>query len=226
MVLFSIPKSAQIKSNNKISRLTLNTRDEFKRLFIELRDAEWHKYWDVFLLRFLYGLSVSIFFTNQSLFLEETFNITKVFIGYTISFLSAIGALTGFFIKKLDNVNVIRYAQIFFTLSLLSLNFTNNVYVYLMLLVPFAILSIFLRIKTMELILLKAESDRKGSLSGICNSLMSVGRFISPLTIGLSHNIIDDRNVAPLLAFVPSFLASILCLNTIFKRDTIKNKDL
>lgn len=196
-------------------------------MFLELTSLDWKNYWDVFLLRFLYGLSISIFFSNQSLFMEEKFNVTKVVIGYTISFLSGIGVIAGFLVRKGDNVNLINYSYLFFTLTLFCLNFATNVYVYVILLMPLAATSTFLRISTTELILLKSKNlDQKGSLSGVSNSLMSISRFISPLTIGLSNNLILNQNIAPVIAFVPSFIACLLCMKIVNKDSIFKNKNV
>lgn len=211
----SIPNS--IKKRNDF----INLKSEIMKAFYELKNIEWQQFWDVFLFRFLYGLSVSIYFSNQSLFIEEKFNISKVYVGYTISFLSAIGVLSAFLFKYTNNLKLINYINAAFALSLLGLNFVHNIYVFLILLIPFSVCSTFLRITTMELILLKSmQFGKMGSLSGVSNSIISLGRSISPLTIGLSNSVIGNENVAPFIAFVPSFIACILC-KYIVRKDKI-----
>lgn len=87
-------------------------------------------------------------------------------------------------------------------------------------LVPFSVSITILRIVTMELMISKSKNDEKGSLAGASNSVMSVARFVTPLTSGIIGDVFGESAVM-LLAFVLSTCGSGLCVY-LMRRNRLK----
>ncbi|GJQ81631.1 hypothetical protein Trydic_g8510 [Trypoxylus dichotomus] len=219
-----IPRTATKNDNvaNNISVITLlsTIHKEFLRALRELVKINWKIYWDTFLMRFLFGISVSIVHTSQSVYLKEQYNLSQVYIGYTISFLSIVGVICGLSMGKIttmfyrDDHNRLR--RIYHSFCIMAaccfgFYFAPDLYVYYAVLVPFSISSTILRIVTMELMISKSKNDEKGSLSGASTSVMSIARFITPLSSGIVGDIFGE-NAVMLSAFVPPLCGSLLCL--------------
>ncbi|KRT81506.1 membrane transporter, partial [Oryctes borbonicus] len=216
-----IPTKHDNASNNiTVISLLSTMHKEFLRALRELMKINWKIYWDTFLMRFMFGVSVSIVHTSQSVYLKETYNLSQVYIGYTISFLSIVGVICGLSMGKItamfykDDHNCLR--RIYHSFCAMAaccfgFYFAPNIYIYYTVLIPFSISSTILRIVTMELMISKSKDDEKGSLSGASNSVMSIARFITPLSSGIVGDIFGE-NAVMLSAFVPPLCGSFLCL--------------
>lgn len=211
----------------------VNTRDtqeggsrflfELKKSILDLTEINWHSLWDAFLLRFLFALSTSIFFHNQSLYLKENYNLSQLYIGYSISFLSIVGSLSAFFFGAItkyfyrNDTNYLTRLFHFFTLyslSFLGLYMSPNFPTFAIILIPFAVSNSLLRILSMELMLSKSSNETRGLIAGASNSVMSVARFVSPVMTGV---IADSFGVGftVALASVPSFVGVLFCSDVI-----------
>lgn len=199
----------------------LSATEELKLTITNLRKIEWKIYWDAFAFRLLFGLCTSMYFFNQSLYLQEKYDLSQIQTGYVISFFSAVGAAfglcLGYVTKKLYSndadcsIRLLHFWSLL-TVSLILLNFAQNITTYIALLIPFGISSIVIRIVSMELLLTRAEKSGKGSISGASNSVMSVARFISPTISGVVGNIFGEGAIM-LALFVPSLTATVICFS-------------
>lgn len=198
-------------------------RQEFTKAVRELFEMDWKEYWDVFILRFLYSFCITIYFSNQSLFISEQYQLSQKYIGYIISFFSLIGGLSSiaighikvkFYNKHNESLTLLLHLFLTMTLCFFGIHLSPNLGFLLLLIMPFAFSSAALRVLTMELILNRSHTNDKGSLAGVANSVMSIGRFISPLISGIIADWCGESKVM-LFAFVPSLLATFLCVKLI-----------
>lgn len=198
----------------------------------DLKHVNWNLYWDVFVLRFLFGFSMSVYFANQALYIQEKFKLSQKFIGYTISFVSVIGTLSGlilglisrkFYKEDLKCLHRLSHSFMIMTVSFIGLYLAPNLMMFYMFLVPFGISNSILRIVSMEAILSKSRDNDKGSLSGVSNSVMSISRFVSPITSGIVADVFGEGKTL-LFAFVPSILGTLLCVKLISQEHSKKNR--
>lgn len=221
-------KKEDIHGDAVQKNLLLSAAEELKLTITNLREINWKIYWDAFTVRLLYGLCTSMYFFNQSMYLQEKYDLSQIQIGYVISFFSAVGALfglcLGYITKKLysNDVNCsnrLLHFWLLLTVSLVLLNFAQNITTYIVLLIPFGISSIVIRIVSMELLLTRVETSGKGSVSGASNSVMSVARFISPTISGVVGNIFGEGAIM-LALFVPSLTATAICFSLKYTKKT------
>lgn len=221
--LKDIPRKLENEgNNNQITAGTISStvQQELTKTINNLRLVNWKIYGESFCIRFLFGMSVSIYFSNQSLYLTEKYFLPQKYIGYIISFISLTGTITGFMLgfitKKLykNDLNCNKRLLHFFTvltICFVLLYLAPTIYTFVAVLVPYGVSNIILRIVSMELLLTKSNNEAKGSLSGASNSVMSLARFVSPITSGV---IIDmyGTNAVMLSAFIPALLGTIMCV--------------
>lgn len=187
----------------------------------ELSQIQWAKLWDVFLLRFIFGVSMTMYFTQQSVYLHEYYELTQRHIGYIISYFSASGTIGAFILPAItkkyykDDTSCYTRLQHFFllmTFSAICLYAAPNIEMFLVLLVPFSFSCTVLRIVSMELMLKQANKDHTGSLSGSSNSVMSIARMVTPVTTGAITDLVGSHT-AMLLTSIPPLLGVVLVFN-------------
>lgn len=224
LTLRDVPNKVENETQNNGTPVDENILSTFQKELTKtvdnLRSVDWKVYGDALSVRFLYGMSVSIYFSNQALYLTEKYDLPHKYVGYIISFISSIGTVTGFTLgyitKKLykNDLNCNRRLLHFFsvlTVCFVLLYLAPNIYTFIAVLVPYSISSIIIRIVTMELLLTKSNNNAKGSLSGACNSIMSLARFVSPITSGVIVDVFSE-NIVMLSASVPALLGTIICV--------------
>ncbi|KAG5877556.1 hypothetical protein JTB14_023329 [Gonioctena quinquepunctata] len=220
------------KENTNMNISLINSaRNEFKKTVKELVDIDWKEHWDTFLLKFLMGLTMTCYFTNQSIYLKETYQMSQKHIGYMISFFSTVGMISGFILNKINSLYkpdslFTRLCHSFFilTISFFGIYLSPNFYIFLFLLIPLAFSATALRVGSMELMFEKSEKLHKGSLSGASNSIMSVARFLTPVITGFTSDIFNEQSVMLIAAFPSSlgFLVSVFMKKKYGK--IVKNK--
>lgn len=207
-------------------------REELSKAVVNLKEIDWPTYWDAFLLRFLFTLSTSVYFSNQSLYLKENYELPQKNIGYIISFYNALGTTSGLlmgFITKTfykNDINCHKRLFHFFcvlTVCFFLLYFAPTVSVYVSILIPQGIASMIIRIVSMEFILSKPHSKAKGSISGATNSVASIARFVSPIASGMIADSFGENYVI-LSAFVPTLAAVMLCWKINYYGERLEKK--
>lgn len=226
-LICSIPDIAKNTKNTQNKSFTIKKfGNELLRAITELVKIDWKVYWDAFFLRFLFGFSISIYFSNQAMYIQERFNLSQKYIGYTISFLSIIGSLAGLMLGYITNTfykNDFKCSKRLFhgfttiCITFIGLYYATNITVFVIFLIPFGISNTILRIVSMEVILSRSGNNDRGSLSGASNSVMSVARFISPITSGIIGDTVGEHAVV-LSAFAPALLGSLLCMRLMYKK--------
>nr|XP_023026463.1 major facilitator superfamily domain-containing protein 9-like isoform X1 [Leptinotarsa decemlineata] len=225
-----LPETTRREKTENISILK-SVKKEFGKTVKELVDCDWQEHWDTFLLKFLMGLTMGCYFTNQAIYLRETYQMSQKHIGYMISFFSMIGMISGFCINKINSLYkadsiFTRLCHNFaiMTFSFFGVYLSPNLFVFLLLLLPLAFSATALRVGSMELMFSKSEKLHRGSLSGTSNSIMSVARFLTPLVTGFTSDILSEQSVM-LVAVFPASLG--LLLSWLMKRKhkiIVKNK--
>ncbi|CAG9863918.1 unnamed protein product [Phyllotreta striolata] len=191
-------------------------KSELKKTIDELSEIDWSRHWHPFLLKFILGFSMACYFSNQGLYLRETYNLSQKHAGYMISYFSIISIVAGLLLKKIhyvlnfDNIYtkmILWYGVL--TLSFILLYFAQNFNTFVGLLIPLSMSSTAMRVVTMELMFQNTESFHKGSLSGASNSIMSIARFVTPLFTGVASDIFGEKFVM-LLAAIPASIGLIV----------------
>ncbi|XP_057671124.1 major facilitator superfamily domain-containing protein 9-like [Diorhabda carinulata] len=204
--------------------------NEFKKSIKEIKDIDWKVHWDTFLLKFLLGLTITVYFSNQAIYLKETFHLSQKHIGYMISFFSTVGVISGLFLKKIDNfLNTDIYSKMSLWFGVLALCFISlylspNIFIFMFFLIPLSVAASAMRVTSMELMFQKIEALHRGSFSGASNSVMSIARFMTPLFTGLTSDIFNEKSVM-LIAVVPACLGVFVSIFTKTKyKANVKNK--
>uniref|UniRef100_A0A1B6DTI1 Major facilitator superfamily (MFS) profile domain-containing protein n=1 Tax=Clastoptera arizonana TaxID=38151 RepID=A0A1B6DTI1_9HEMI len=162
----------------------------------ELFSIEWKLYWDVLILKLLLSLSMSLFYSNYALTIEENFDVSPKIIGYTNSFqsfVSAVSCLLSTKFLKIYYTNKSYYLKLFhsffiLSLSFLCLGFVPNITIFVLCLVPLCTSSSLLRIMTTEVLLERAMPDQRGSLLGSENTIASIAYLIGPSLSGFCRD--------------------------------------
>ncbi|XP_063906039.1 major facilitator superfamily domain-containing protein 9-like [Zophobas morio] len=208
-------------------------RTEFTKSVTDMTDINWTSLWEVFFLRFIFGFAVTMYFSQQATYLREQFNLSQRHVGYTISYFSATGMASAFLLDSItgsfykDDTSCLRrltHCFLLMTLSLVSLYLAPNIQLFLVVLIPFSLSCTILRIVSMELMLKKATGDHRGSLSGTSNSIMSIARFVTPVTSGLVTDTFGGH-VAMLFAAVPPLIGTVVSFKMKFKHGREIKKD-
>ncbi|CAH1101466.1 unnamed protein product [Psylliodes chrysocephalus] len=213
-----IPEDIKTKTSRQQTMMTSDftvwstIKREFKKSVTEITEIDWSQHWQSFLLKFLLGVTMSCYFSNQGLYLRETYQLSQKHTGYMISYFSVVSILSGLFLKKIhavlnfDNI----YSKMCFWFGALSLGFiclycSTNLIVFIILLMPISMCAMAMRVISVEMMFEKSKALHAGSLSGASNSIMSVARFVTPLFTGVTSDIFSEKSVM-LIAALPASL--------------------
>lgn len=218
IVIFFVKNS---KENLKVQNSNASVIEQVKLTCMKLISIKWEKHYPVFLVRFLIGVSVFMFFSNYTSYMKETFEMSPSTIGYTVSFQGFISAAAGFAFKyvHIAESSIVRcyYLLILLSISFFFLTFVHSFSLFMFFLVPLFVSHSLLRVVTIEMVFENSDSSERGSLNGAFNSVMSVAKLITPLISGF---VIDSYGYKAVL-----FISFLLCgLAAIFCKSVCKNK--
>ena len=205
IIWWFIPKDKEPQQHNSVPRnysssislkkmgsdeINFNPKN-FYRIFSKI---EWTDIWDLFLIKFLLGISIIIFRSNFSLMLIEKFDTTPRINGYIISFNSTVSALVGFFagyIARLynNNAKLLFHLSCLLGLTLFSLSLSPSLLLFVTLLIPLGLITTVARICGTTLTIERTKGHDIGTLMGFQQSCMSVARMLAPLIAGLVQEI-------------------------------------
>lgn len=163
-----------------------------KQSVMELRNIDWSKYWDIFMLKAFIAFAMSVYYSNYSLYLSTTFELTRKQIGYIISFQGVVGSVSSYFmgfinsLYRNDDDYINRNFHVFVLIcgSFLGLLLTYNVYIYIFWLSPLAIGNAIGRLVTLEMLLKRGHHTHRGTLIGASNSVRSLTGVVAPMVAG------------------------------------------
>lgn len=213
----------------KSKKKSINVGEELFKSVQDLKKINWKRHWVSFLLKFLFVLSTTIFFVNQSLYLKERYNLSQKHVGYGISLVSVIGVAAAFmsgYITKTFYKNRSCNERAYHSFLMLSSCFIGfyispNYYYVIALLIPFGICNSLLRIVTMEILFQKCGPDERGSLNGASDSVMSLARSLAPIAGGVVGDAFNE-NAVMLLAVVPGAIGTLICYRLKEVKEKIK----
>ncbi|XP_075231963.1 major facilitator superfamily domain-containing protein 9-like [Lycorma delicatula] len=219
IVFFAFPDSILENKSDKIQNSPSLTSSIFFVIH-DLLDVNWSSFWDIFLLKFIAGISISVFFSNYYVFIEDTFNISPKYIGYTISFQGLVSAASGMQIELFNKLypkylsnsldfSKLNHLFIILSLSFISMYLSFNIYVFVLCLLPFSVSNSFIRTISTELLLKRSSTQHRGSLMGTSNSISSLARMLAPLLTGLIQDFSTSSSIM-ILGFILSLSGSFI----------------
>ncbi|XP_026677311.1 major facilitator superfamily domain-containing protein 9-like [Diaphorina citri] len=177
----------------------------------ETFNIDWSAYWGIFLIKFLYALAMSLFYSNYISVLTHNFHANSQVTGYTVSFQGLVGSFSNVLIHidSRNSYSSLYYSFILLTVSILALYVSVNLYLFVLLLVSCK------KFKEGEEKPKWAKKDLSfyndadlerlfdHNISGIYNSLTSIAKVITPLLGGIISDWVQDNyKVTFLVAFL------------------------
>lgn len=220
------------KKETKASEPT-NLKKEFLKIFVELLNVDWKTFGDALYLRFILSLSVITYFTNQTMYLSEKYDLPKKSIGYIIALFGALGIIATVFIpliktkfyKNDSNSSKFLFHQfVVMTASFLALYLVTDLKIFIVALVPLALANAALNLVTLEVILNRATDDSRGSLTGVSESVLGIGRCIAPLASGIVAGYFGESNVL-LFAFLSSMSGVFVCFKLLLQEEKVTKNE-
>nr|CAD7204082.1 unnamed protein product [Timema douglasi] len=173
---------------------------ELLRAVTELANVDWAHYWDVFALKFLLGLAMANFFMQYGLAIQDKFEVSPKWVGYTISFQGTISVASSFSSSWLERLygasDDSRARQMFHSFAVLTISFflidyAPSLGMFVIGLLPMSASTSLLRLSTNDMVIRRTPPDKRGSLVGSGNSISSVARLIAPIVSGSLHDLIS-----------------------------------
>ena len=189
---FSSPKDVtnQDKMNGDLQDM-LNSGQLLQSLNIFHDLGDWREFGDLFLIRFLTTLSVIVFRSNLTIFLQDHFEIDYKTLGIVISFnsmVSVVAAATCGYISRLysSHTSQMIHSVILLSLSVFGITTASSVVMVALCMVPLSMATSILRICSTSLLLSRAK-EKKGTAIGLGNSISSGSRMLSPSFVGFAQ---------------------------------------
>lgn len=225
-VYFPVIKISNDSTKNTTSSLL---KADLLRLFMDLLNIEWRRFWDSFLLKFILGICVSSFFSNYYVFVEERFSISPKYIGYTISFQGLVSAASGLLIgifNRFYDKTCSYYLKIYHCFFLLSIAFLGvylsfNIFAFILFLLPLSCSATLIRALSTELLLMRSSANHRGSLMGASNSISSSARMVAPLLTGFFQDFFTSSSIL-IFAFLLSLFGALI--STRLNSNSLKEK--
>ncbi|XP_036353743.2 major facilitator superfamily domain-containing protein 9 isoform X2 [Ochotona princeps] len=202
------PKEAE-KARPSWVQVTWALRDMKSLVFSEM--------WDLFLVRFLMGVAVMLYYSNFVLALEERFGVRPRTTGYLISYSSALGALAGFALGPIlrlyqHNAHAVLLRSCALTCALLGLHasaHTMGVVIFSSTLLAFS--TSIGRTCVTDLQLTVGGTQASGTVIGVGQSVTAVGRIVAPLLSGVAQEVSPrgPPSLGAALALVAIFIMSV-----------------
>lgn len=154
---------------------------------------KWSMFWDIFLLRFLIGFTMGIYYSSYSMYLTSQFGLTPIYIGYIISFQALVctvscyfaGFVNRFYTNDQDFTLRNLHVFIMMTVAFIGLTFSNNIFLFTLCLVPLGISSSWGCLLNNLMVLQRGHGKHSGSLIGASNSIKSISTVIAPMVGGI-----------------------------------------
>ena len=152
----------------------------------------WWRMSDLIGINFLSSLSVLMFRSNLTIFLQENYNSDYKTLGKIMSFngvAGAIAAATCGYVARLytSPTKQMTHFLILLALALLGATCAPNLTFLVLMIVPLTFATSNLRICTLNLFLSRAAEEEKGEVIGLGYSITSVSRMLSPSFVGVAQ---------------------------------------
>lgn len=208
-------------------KANFNLRQIAKSLNV-FEGLHWLEMFDIIMVRFLMTLSVIIFRTNFTVFLEEHLQVSSTTFGQILSFngiTSAVASATSGMISKFysSHVKQVLHFTLLLASSIACLTLAPNVSTIILLLIPLSLSTSNLRICLLSLMLQRGRDEEKGTIVGLANSMSSIGRMLAPSIVGVSQEY--SVELAGYLSAVLALLAAVVVLWYPIERNLKRTED-
>ncbi|XP_040849812.1 major facilitator superfamily domain-containing protein 9 [Ochotona curzoniae] len=183
----------------------------------DMKSLVFSEMWDLFLIRFLMGVAVMLYYSNFVLALEERFGVRPRTTGYLISYSNALGALAGFALGPIlrlyqHNSHAVLLRSSALTCALLGLHasaHTMGVVIFSSTLLAFS--TSIGRTCVTDLQLTVGGAQASGTVIGVGQSVTAVGRIVAPLLSGVAQEVspCGPPSLGAALALVAIFIMSV-----------------
>lgn len=186
----------------------------------DLTNIDWLIFGDVFLLKFMSSLASVAYYSNYNIRIQERFNVSPKISGYTIAFQSTIGVLTGFLISRInekfykDDVNYKKrnvHSFMLMTVAYSCSYLSSNLFLFLVSGMLFQIAHMILRVSLTNVVIQRSPASQQGSVAGFDQSIISIARMITPLTVGVIEDVFGS-STGVLLSVVTSLFGVFVSL--------------
>lgn len=163
-----------------------------------LRGISWSKHQKILTLKLILVFSLSFYFSNTFLMLQEKFGMTSKSIGYMISYQSIIGSGTSLLSSQIQHIyewqyppqkaSAVQIVHCFIAVAagLVGISYASSTAALLAWLIPLASGAALLRTLLTELLVQKASPQERGSLLGAAHSFSAMSRLCTPLIAGIT----------------------------------------
>lgn len=167
-----------------------NKQQNLLAIFSNLRQLPWSEVYGILFIRFLMALSVIFFRSSLSLFLVDRYNANTKTIGYILSYSGMLGGLSGFIVGKLsafykgNSLRAVLHCDLLAGLAILGCTFSKDLLIFCICLVPLSISTNLARVHFTSILVNSGKDNEHGALIGVGQSIMSLGRMLSPSIVG------------------------------------------
>lgn len=181
---------------------TIETTGPKKNILLHLKEVNWLEYWPLLLMRIMYTATISTQMVSLVFVLVETFKLTPSQVGYTISANSSFSIATGFAITKLEPFfrKYSSFKKCFFSFILLffgyvCLSFAPNMTFFMLFMIPITMAGTLIEVFFNQIVSETCKDHHRGTLEGAVTSSISVGRFVTPMVVGLTLDLYGSHGV-------------------------------
>lgn len=167
-----------------------------KNILQHLKDVDWLEYWPLLFMRIMYTATISTLMVSFGFLLVETYKLTPSQVGYTISANSSISVATGFAVARLEPFfrKFSSFKKCFFSFILLfighvCLSFVPNLTFFMLCMVPISAAGTLIEVFLNQILSETCNNHNRGALEGAMTSSISVGRFVTPMVVGLAMDL-------------------------------------
>lgn len=205
---------------NRTSSDNLGIKAELYRVITHLKSMNWGKHKKVLFLKFIFVFTMSFYYNNYSVFLQEKYGMTSKYVGYIIAFQSLVGSATSLLSSQIQHLyewwyppqraSAVQIVHSFTAVAaaLIGVSFTNTSMGLLLWLIPLASGAALLRILMVELLVQLSLPQERGSLLGVAHSFSALSRLCTPIIAGVASDIYGTQAV--------SFLSQVIAASGAF----------
>lgn len=207
---------------------TPDTKATFLSYCKDTFNIDWSQYWGIFLIKFLYALSMSLFYSNYISVLTHNYQSSSQVTGYTVSFQGLVGTVANIFINMngRDSYSSLYYSFILLSVSVFCLYACANLYLFVILLVPLSISSSLIRVLCINITMATGKQcNRNGNISGIYNSLTSIAKVVTPILGGLLSDYVQDNYKVTFLVSFVFAAVGVICSRVVMVTQNSKKEE-
>lgn len=181
---------------------TIETTGPKKNLLLHLKEVNWLEYWPLLFMRIMYTATISTQMVSLVFVLVETFKLTPSQVGYTISANSSFSVATGFAITKLEpffckysSFKKCLFSFILLFFGYICLSFSPNLTFFMLFMIPVSMAGTLIEVFLNQIVSETCKDHHRGTLEGAVTSSISVGRFVTPMVVGLIMDLYGSHGV-------------------------------